>query len=87
MKTFYDTRSKIVHGSKKTSEPALGLLEAADRICLMLCLTIAANHSLWEKHEQIQLWCNDQKWGYPAAALKSVVPVDYLDRAIRLGSP
>lgn len=64
IRDFYDARSRVVHGSrKKHRPPSLRLIEAADRVVLMLLVTIAANISSFESFESLKKWGDDQRWG------------------------
>ncbi|MBN1135417.1 MAG: hypothetical protein JXM73_02470 [Anaerolineae bacterium] len=85
LKHFYSGRSGIVHGSeKKAARITPGLLEATDRIAVLLCLVIAANSQIWSSSEDLQAWCENQRWG-EAWQVKIPFPGSYLRNALVLG--
>jgi hypothetical protein len=85
VRRFYDARSCVVHGNAKKQgslEPAL--LEAADRLVLLLCLLLAANIGTWASPEDMRQWCEGQRWGNPAADVLTPFPSSYLRNAVAL---
>jgi hypothetical protein len=85
IKRFYEVRSGIVHGSQKKMknlEPSL--LEAVDRLTILLCLIIAANSRRWPSVDDLKNWCETQRWGKPSNEVKVPFPAPYLSRAIAL---
>ena len=85
IKTFYDARSGIVHGSqKKAKRLTPSLLEAVDRLVVLLYLILASNADLWPSAEALRGWCETQRWGEPSSAVKIPFPEAYLRNAIRL---
>ena len=85
IKDFYNARSGIVHGgNRKLLKLSPNILESVDRLCLLLYLTIAANHSLWSTKEALQNWCDSQKWGYSTGGINFPYPENYLENALKL---
>ena len=83
VKDFYDARSGVVHGNRrKRRKLSDQLLEAADRVVLLLCLTIAANVDKWNSQEAIREWCESQRWGSPASDVVVPFPTRYLNNAL-----
>lgn len=67
VRDFYDARSRVVHGSRgKARGPGLRLLEAADRLSLLLAITLAANASVFGSFDRAARWVEDQRWGRDA---------------------
>lgn len=87
VKDFYDARSGVVHGNKrKLGKLSERLLEAVDRVALLMCLIIAANTDKWPSQEAIREWCESQKWGSPARDIMVPFPHAYLDNALKMYS-
>lgn len=87
VKTFYDARSGVVHGSeKKAKKLTPNLLEAMDRLIALMCVTIAANTALWTAKEDIQEWCERERWGSPSRLVRRW-SLKYLSNAILLSQP
>ena len=85
LKTFYDARSGVVHGSKKKKRKVTPeLLESVDRITFLLILTISANHNGWPTIERLSQWCELQRWGQPSTQVKYPFQEITLTRAIKL---
>lgn len=85
LKTFYEVRSGIVHGSqKKMRKLTPSLLEAVDRLAVLLYLIIASNAHLWPSAEDMRAWCETQRWGAPSNAVKIPFPDSYLRNAVAL---
>lgn len=85
IKRFYNARSGVVHGSrKKAKELTPFLLEAVDRLTLLLCLVMGANYELWPSDGALREWCKDQRWGAPSTKVKMAFSSGYLKRAIVL---
>jgi hypothetical protein len=67
IKTFYDARSGIVHGSRdKTKHVKPELLETVDRLLLMLNLIMASNVKKWSSQDALREWCEGERWGTPS---------------------
>lgn len=78
VKTFYDARSQVVHGSTRRRGKALSenLLEAAERIAFMLLVTLSANHESLDSETGIQDWVERQKWGEASSLSRPFRPGD-----------
>ena len=64
VKDFYAARSAVVHGRGRRSDKiSAELIEGADRLVMLLCLTIATNGSLWNSIDRIIEWCEGERWG------------------------
>lgn len=64
VRRFYDSRSRVVHGSSKKGRwPSTRLLEAVDRLTFLLAVTIAANASAIGSFEALRQWVEWQRWG------------------------
>jgi len=67
VKDFYAARSGVVHGrGRRPSQISAELIEGADRLVILLCLTIAANGTLWNPIDRLIDWCEGERWGDPA---------------------
>lgn len=67
VRDFYDARSRVVHGSRgKVRGSDLQLLEAADRLSLLLAITLAANSTVFGSFDGAAKWVEDQRWGRDA---------------------
>jgi hypothetical protein len=67
VKDFYAARSAVVHGrGRRSGQISEELIEGADRLVMLLCLTIAANGMLWNSIDRIIEWCEGERWGDPA---------------------
>lgn len=85
IKNFYDARSSVVHGNaKKTRSLKSAMLEAVDRLVLLLCLQLAANSALWHTADAMRDWCEQERWGPPAPNVISAFPERYLRDAVSL---
>jgi hypothetical protein len=85
LRHFYDVRSKIVHGGKKTAALVpVAFLEGADRLLVLILLCLAANAAIWSTGEQLAEWAYNQKWGAPAKKVKRPFPQSHLTRALQL---
>jgi hypothetical protein len=83
VKRFYDTRSGVVHGSSKKAKTLTSpLVEGMDRLVLLLCLTIAANSTLWNSKEALQMWCEKERWGSPSSDAVVPYPAKQLSNAL-----
>jgi hypothetical protein len=86
IKRFYDARSGVVHGShKKLRRLTPALLEAVDRLEILLCLIISSNSQLWPTVSGLHEWCESQRWGGPSKDVKIPFPSSYLKNALALG--
>ena len=86
VKRFYEVRSGIVHGSrKKVSKLSPELVEAIDRFCILLYLTIASNSELWASKQDLQNWCESERWGNPTINIQPTSLRRYVNNAIKLG--
>jgi len=64
VRDFYDARSRVVHGGRgKPRGPDPQLLEAADRLSLLLAITLAANSTVFGSFDGAARWVEDQRWG------------------------
>lgn len=64
VRDFYDARSRVVHGGRgKPRGPDPQLLEAADRLSLLLAITLAANSTIFGSFDAAVRWVEDQRWG------------------------
>jgi len=87
VKTFYDARSGIVHGSKdKAKKLSSELVEGVDRLTLLLHLVLAANTTNWTNIQTLQGWCEDQRWGSPDNSIKIPFNQTHLRNAIALAT-
>lgn len=85
VKRFYDARSGVVHGSrKKVRNLSQSLVEAVDRLSVLLYLTIGMNPQLWKSVDGLRDWCEMQRWGEPSTEVKVPYPHTYLKNAIEL---
>ena len=85
VKQFYDVRSGVVHGGrKKRRQLTPSLVEAVDRLSVLLCLMIAVNSSIWPSVEELRKWCEGQRWGVPSTEVNVPFPQTYLKNAIAL---
>jgi len=85
VKTFYDARSGVVHGSrKKLKKLTPGLVEGMDRLIVLLCLIIASNSNKWNSIESLIKWFEGQRWGAPASDIHIPFSNTYLLNAINL---
>ncbi len=85
LKTFYDARSGVIHGSKKKKRKLTSeLLESVDRIAFLLLLTISANYNIWPTTEKLNQWCELQRWADPSIEVSWPFQKITLIRAIRL---
>jgi len=86
VKRFYNARSGVVHGSrKKRKDLSPTLVEAMDRLMILLYLTIAKNHKLWSSTDDLRNWCDMQRWGNPTTEIEMPYSRTYLKNAIDLG--
>lgn len=87
LKRFYEVRSGVVHGNqKKAKKLTPSLLETVDRLTILLCLVIASNSKLWQKTEDLQEWCETQRWGEPSSEVNIPFSDVYLRNALITGS-
>jgi hypothetical protein len=64
IRRFYDSRSRVVHGSTKSGRgTSAHLLEAIDRLTFLLAVTIGANVAVFESFETLRQWVEGQRWG------------------------
>jgi len=79
---LYEARSTVVHGGRKKRRSDLPrLLEASDRLAVLLLLVVAANDSKWGDEEAFRSWLHDERWGPPTRIVLPFAPV-YLSRAL-----
>lgn len=87
LKRFYEVRSGVVHGSKKKARKLTeNLLEAVDRIALLLNLVISSNTAIWSSTESLREWCETQRWGEPSNEIVIPFPDTYLKNMLKVGS-
>ncbi len=80
---LYEARSTVVHGGRKQRRTDLPrLLEAGDRLAVLLLLVVAANGSKWGDEEAFRAWLHDERWGPPARIVLPFAPT-----ALRIVKP
>lgn len=85
VKRFYNARSSVVHGGRrKLRDLSPSLIEAVDRLSVLLYLTIGMNPQLWSSAEDLRGWCEMQRWGEPSTEVEVPYPHTYLKNAIAL---
>lgn len=85
IKSFYNARSGVVHGSrKKLRGLSPTLAEAVDRLLILLYLTISANPNLWPSTDLLREWCEAQRWGEPSNEIETPYSHNYIRHAIQL---
>lgn len=85
VKDFYNVRSGVVHGNAgKLKRLSPELLESIDRLCLLVCLTIAANPTILGSEEALRKWCDLKKWGFASDDLAIPFSSNYLTNALNL---
>jgi len=85
IKRFYEVRSGIVHGSrKKVRKLSPELVEAVDRLCILLYLTIASNSDVWSSTQDLQNWCEKERWSSPATDIQLTSLQRYINNALNL---
>ena len=84
IKAFYDLRSSIVHGGRKSVSVTPTLLEGVDRLVLLLLLTISANTGSWQVFKQVIDVVEDRKWGDCDAVIHRPYSGSHLTRALLL---
>jgi hypothetical protein len=84
VRKFYVARNHVVHGSRKRKDLTPSLVEAADRLSVLLCLIIAANSQLWPSTAGLRRWCESQLRSEPSAEVRVPFPQRYLRDAITL---
>jgi hypothetical protein len=85
VKRFYNARSGVVHGGRKNRKALTpSLVEAVDRLSVLICLLIAANPRLWKSVEDLRTWCESQRWGAPSTEVAVPFSRAYLKNAIAL---
>ncbi len=68
VKWFYEVRSGVVHGSRKKRQKLTPtLLDGMDRLVVLLCLAVAGNVVQWKSKEDLQEWCEEERWGKPSS--------------------
>jgi hypothetical protein len=83
VRKFYDARSGVVHGSRdKARLVSDALLEAVDRLVIMLNLTIAANRRIWPSQDALRDWCERERWGAPAGEVQKPFPDSFLRKTL-----
>lgn len=82
---LYEARSGIVHGGRrKRKKLTPRLLEACDRLAVLLLLVVAHNAAGWIDEEGFRRWASDERLGPPSRLTLPFPPV-YLSRALGLG--
>jgi len=85
VKNFYDIRSGVVHGNrKKAAMLTARLLDAVDRLILMLCLIIASNSDKWISQETLREWSESQRWGGPSTNVLIPIPAMYIRNTLTM---
>lgn len=85
VRAFYDLRSGIVHGARRrraTHSP--DLLEAADRLLVLILLTLGCNAHRWARFADLAAEVEARKWGGGKDALSRPYPGSHLSRALNL---
>jgi hypothetical protein len=86
VKRFYDARSGVVHGGqRKARKLTASLIEAVDRIAVLLILTVAANLQLWPSVEALRAWCETERWGEPSKEVKISFPDFHMKNTLAWG--
>lgn len=84
VKRFYEARSGIVHGSRKKAKKLTPtLLDGMDRLVVLLCLIVASNAAQWKSKEDLQEWCEQERWGKPSS-IKTPFGTAQLTNSIKL---
>lgn len=87
VRDFYDSRSSVVHGSRRKSESiSTYMLEAIDRLTLFLCLILASNQGKWNSKDSLREWCEQQKWDGPDRTVKIPFSKRYCHNALKLAA-
>ncbi len=82
---LYEVRSGIVHGGRrKRKNLTPRLLEACDRLAVLLLMVTAHNSDSWVDEDGFRRWVGDERWGPPSRLVLPFPPV-YLSRALGLG--
>jgi len=85
IKRFYNVRSGVVHGSrKKLRNLTPQLVEAVDRLAVLLYLIIAANSEKWDTVDGLRAWCEKERWSAPSKDIILPFSRSYLNRALDL---
>ncbi|MDH5732976.1 MAG: HEPN domain-containing protein [Candidatus Bathyarchaeota archaeon] len=82
IKTFYNQRSRTVHGNK--TNISYQLIEAVDRLAILTCLIIAINSEKWKTGRGLRKWCENMKWGKKSCELSFPFPDIYMKNAMKL---
>ncbi len=80
---FYNARSGIVHGNSRRMADK-SLIEAIERILVLIYLTISHNSYLWPSVKEFRKWFEIQRWGYPSSHVNRPFPKHYLKNALAL---
>ncbi len=80
---FYNARSSIVHGNTRRIADN-SLIEAIERIFVLIYLTISYNSNLWPSVKEFRKWFEMQRWGYPSSQVNRPFPKHYLKNALEL---
>lgn len=83
VKSFYNERSRTVHGTKTST--SYRLLEVIDRMIILICLIVAVNSEKWKSEVDLHKWCDNIKWG-KKSDLRFPFPNLYLKNAIKLSN-
>lgn len=84
VKRFYEVRSGVVHGSRKKARKLTpSLLDGMDRLVVLLCLVAGGNVGQWQSREELQEWCEQERWGKPSS-IKVPFGSSQLTNAIKL---
>jgi hypothetical protein len=88
IKTFYDARSAIVHGStsKKHRGVTVGQLESAERIAFLVLVTLACNREDLGADASLQQWVDGRRWGAPRRTPHRPFRPGDLKRALEKGA-
>jgi hypothetical protein len=81
LRGLYDARSRVVHGNRRPKRSTASLLEAGDRMAVLLLLVVAANAHLWPDEGRFRSWLDDERWRGPTKVHLLFGPI-YLSRAI-----
>jgi hypothetical protein len=82
---FYNIRSSIIHGNRKKDLRINPLIiEAIDRICILIYLTISSNSNLWTSEHEFRQWFEKKHWGYNVPDLHYPFSKIYLNNILKL---
>ncbi len=86
VKSFYKLRSEVVHGRSNPviSKEHQNLLEAADRLLVLLLLTIAKNRIALRLFQDVAAFCVKSRWGDDTIKINRPFTAQQLNRCFQL---